>query len=50
MLTYVNTAHCGVEEGLGDLLRDLMHWSKAAHLDFHSALARAKRQFHEQAT
>ena len=47
LLAYVNTAHCGVEEGLGDLLRDLMHWSKVAHLDFHRALNRAEAQFTE---
>jgi hypothetical protein len=49
LLTYVTAARCTVEDGLGDLLRDLMFWSKAAHLDFARALARAEQQFDETA-
>jgi hypothetical protein len=39
-----------IEDALGDLLCDLMHWADAKHFDFEAALLRARDHYEAERT
>jgi hypothetical protein len=42
LLRYMSRTRCDCEDGLADLLCDLMHWADMAHLSFGEELYRAR--------
>jgi hypothetical protein len=47
--TFLQRTGCDLEDGLGDLLCDLMHWSSILNFDFDAALERARSHFEVEA-
>jgi hypothetical protein len=48
ILAFREQTGCDHEDGLGDLLGDLMHWADARNFDFDSALDRARDHYQEE--
>lgn len=47
--SFIECTQCELEDSLGDLLCDLMHWSAIVHFEFDAALHRARAQFEDEA-
>jgi hypothetical protein len=45
LMVFMQETHCDLEDSLGDLLCDLMHWAGQNHFDFAAALNRASDHY-----
>jgi hypothetical protein len=48
LMVFMQETGCDLEDSLGDLLCDLMHWAAQNNFDFDLALSRAKGHFDEE--
>jgi len=48
LTTFREATRCDLEDALGDLLCDLMHWAVFSKYDFEAALDRARDHFQQE--
>lgn len=50
LTAFMRESGCDLEDSLGDLLCDLMHWSDRNNFDFEAALCRAQGHYESETT